>query len=96
MSVKGKIKRCNKRIEELENEISKLRKTVNIKAIENSSREQLYENIIKFAISNHLGGLEGGIAIDEVSIAKMKDLHLDIERSHVTHAYVMRIIPRYY
>jgi len=96
MSVKGKLKKCNKRIEDLEKEISKLRENVHIKTAENSSREQLYENIIKFAITNHLGGLKGGIAVDEVSIYKMKDLYLDIDHSHVIPAYVMRVVPKYY
>lgn len=91
MSVKSKVKRFNKKILELENEINKLRTKLCNETVRISSKEQLYENIIKFAITNHIGGLHGGMMIDYFGIDKMKDLKLDIERNHFEYAYIIRV-----
>lgn len=91
MSVKSKVKRCNKKILQLENEINKLKTVLYNKTVETSSKEQLYENIIKFAITNHIGGLRGGMMIDYFGIDKMNNLKLDIESNHFEHAYIMRV-----
>ena len=40
MSVKGKVKKCNKRISQLEEEINDLKTKLLNKQIENSSKEQ--------------------------------------------------------
>lgn len=91
MSVKAKVKRCNKKIQDLENEISKLRTELCNNTVRTSSKEQLYENIIKFAITNHVGNLQGGMMIDCDGIDKMRNLRLDIESNHFEHAYIMRV-----
>ncbi len=91
MSVKSKVKRCNKKINQLQEEINNLKTTLSNKQIENSSKEQLYENIIKFAITNQIGNLKGGMMIDYFGIDKMKDLKLSIESNPIEHAYIMRI-----
>lgn len=91
MSVKSKVKRCNKKILELENEINKLRTALCNETVKFSSKEQLYKNIIKFAITNHIGGLYGGMMIDYFGIDKMNNLKLDIESNHFEHAYIMRV-----
>lgn len=97
MSVKSKVKRCNKEIEilklkikDLECQNSNLRKNI-LKNDSNSEKTKLYENIIKFAITNHIGGLHGGMIIDYFGIDKMKDLRLDVESNHFEHAYIMRV-----
>lgn len=69
MSVKSKVKRCNKEIIRLQDELeterlsnSRLRQRLDK---ENQSKvyiEQL-ENILKFAITNHIGNLRGGMQI---------------------------------
>lgn len=91
MSVKSKVKRCNKKILQLENEINKLKTGLYNETVKTSSKEQLYENIIKFAITNHIGGLCGGMIIDYFGIDKMNNLKLDIESNHFEHAYIMRV-----
>ena len=91
MRVKSKVKRCNKKILQLENEMNKLRTELCNETVKTSSKEQLYENIIKFAITNHIGGLHGGMMIDYFGIDKMKDLRLDVESNHFEHAYIMRV-----
>lgn len=97
MSVKSKVKRCNKEIEilklkikDLECQNSNLRKNI-LKNDSNSEKTKLYENIIKFAITNHIGNLRGGMMVDCDGIDKMNNLKLDIESNHFEHAYIMRV-----
>ena len=83
MSVKSKVKRCNKEIKRLDKKIEILeleleRKNNNLKRIsedyeKDSEKLKLYENIIKFAID------------------KMKGLKLSIECEPMLHAYIMRV-----
>lgn len=93
MSVKGKVKRLNKENKRLEDELetyklfnSRLREKM---AMQTSN--ELLENIIKFAITNHVGGLRAGMAIDWFGIDKMSDLKLDIDRNAMEHAYILRV-----
>lgn len=91
MSVKSKVKRCNKEILRLEGEINKLKAELYNNTVRKSSKEQLYENIIKFAITNHVGGLKCGMMVDYFGIDKMNALELDVESSHIDHSYIMRV-----
>lgn len=101
MSVKNKIKRCNKEIKRLEYKVESLeieldRRNNNFKRISQDYQEdleklKLYENIIKFAITNHIGGVRGGMAIDWFGIDKMQGLRLDVEKNIIEHAYIMRV-----
>lgn len=93
MSVKSKVKRCNKEIKRLEDELkttqlsnSRLREKLNNQV----DNEQL-ENIIKFALTNHIGGLEGGIRIERFGIDKMKDLKLNIEYEPMYNSYIIQV-----
>lgn len=92
MSVKNKIKRLNKEIERLNSEVKILNQKNNILANKESIDKLLLENIVKFAITNHIGGIHGGMAIDWFGIDKMKDLKLDIEKNPIEHAYIMRVM----
>lgn len=101
MSVKNKVKRCNKEIKKLNGEIEGLkllleRKNNNLKRISEDYEKdleklKLYENIIKFAITNQIGNLKGGMMIDFFDIDKLKDLKLSIESNPSEHAYIMRV-----
>ena len=85
MSVKSKVKRCNKEIIRLQDELeterlsnSRLRQRLDK---ENQSKvyiEQL-ENILKFAITNHIGNLRGGMQIERYGIDKMQNLKLSVD-----------------
>lgn len=93
MSVKGKVKRCNKEIKRLEDELrterlsnSELREKLN-----NQIRDKQLENILKFAITNHIGGLEGGMRIERFGIDKMQNLKLNIEYDSMYDSYVIRV-----
>lgn len=97
MSVKTKVKRCNKEIQRLELKLkdleiqnNNLRKNI-LKNDDNSEKTKLYANIIKFAITNHIGGLHRGMAIDWDNTDKLSNLKLDIEKNYMEHAYIMRV-----
>lgn len=66
MSVKSKVKRCNKEIERLNKELQKLRIELCNRKVQTFNKEQLYENIIKFAITKHVGGLKSGMQVDNM------------------------------
>lgn len=97
MSVKSKVKRCNKEIIRLQDELeterlsnSRLRQRLDK---ENQSKiyiEQL-ENIVKFALTNHIGNLRGGMRIDRYGIDKMQDLKLDIDYQLEFNSYIIRV-----
>lgn len=98
MSVKGKVKRLNKQLKELQQDYNNLQgrnTSLNMRLKEKVTSElknQLYENIIKFAVTNHVGNLRAGIMIDAASVDKMKDLKLLIDRNEeYGRAYVIRV-----
>lgn len=93
MSVKSKVKRLNKENKRLKDELETYRLS-NIRLREKMAMQtsnELLENIIKFAITNHLGNLRGGIMIERFGIDKMSDLKLDIEKSLTENAYILRV-----
>lgn len=99
MSVKGKVKRLNKQLKELQQDYNNLQgrnTSLNMRLKEkvtSESKNQLYENIIKFAVTNHVGNLNVGMMIDAASVDKMKDLRLLIDRvDEYGRAYVIRVM----
>ena len=69
MSVKGKVKKLNKKIENLQEELqtyqlsnSRLKTELEEQKVDKQYTEQL-ENILKFAITNQIGGMRGGMQI---------------------------------
>lgn len=93
MSVKSKVKRCNKEIKRLQDELEtyQLSNKRLRQKLDTQNNNEMLENIIKFALTNHIGNLRGGMMIDCDGIDKMKDLRLDIENNHYEHAYVIRV-----
>ena len=91
MSVKSKIKYKNKKIEELQKQVEYLEFKLLNRGVNAFEKERLYENIIKFVITNRIGRLEGRMMVDCCSIDKMSELRLDVENSHIDHAYIMRV-----
>jgi predicted transcriptional regulator len=98
MSVKGKVKRLNKQLKELQQDYNNLQgrnTSLNMRLKEkvtSESKNQLYENIIKFAVTNHVGNLNVGMMIDAASVDKMKDLRLLIDRDNECgRAYIIRV-----
>lgn len=104
MSVKGKVKRLNKEIRGLEEELQAYRSSNHRLRNKNDSlkielekqkadkqyTEQL-ENIVKFAITNHIGNLRGGMQIERYGIDKMQGLRLSIDYQPEYNSYIIRV-----
>ena len=104
MSVKGKVKRLNKKIENLQEELqtyqlsnSRLRNKndrLNIELEEQKADKQYIEqleNIVKFAITNHIGNLRGGMQIERCGIDKMENLRLTVDYEPQFNSYIIRV-----
>ena len=97
MSVKTKVKRCNKEIRRLGDELQTERlsnRRLRIKLDEQNNRKiyiKQLENIVKFALTNHIGNLKGGMRIESYGIDKMKDLNLSIEFEPQFNSYIIRV-----
>ena len=104
MSVKGKVKKLNKKIENLQEELqtyqlsnSRLRnKNDRLKTeLEEQKADKQYteqlENILKFAITNHIGNLRGGMQIERYGIDKMQNLKLSIDYQPEFNSYIIRV-----
>ena len=97
MSIKGKVKRLNRQIENLQEELqtcqlsnSRLKTELEEQKEDKQYRKQL-ENILKFAISNHIGNLRGGMQIERYGIDKMQDLRLSIDYQPEFNSYIIRV-----
>lgn len=104
MSVKGKVKRLNKRIENLQEELqtyqssnSRLKNKNDRLKIELEGQKEdiqytdILENIVKFALTNHIGNLRGGMQIEAYGIDKMKNLRLSIDYIIENNSYIIRV-----
>lgn len=104
MSVKGKVKRLNKQIKNLQEELqtcqlsnSRLRnKNDRLKTeLEGQKADKQYteilKNIVKFALTNHIGNLRGGMQIERYGIDKMQDLKLSIDYQPEFNSYTIRV-----
>lgn len=97
MSVKGKMKRLNRQIENLQKELqtcqlfkSRLKTELEGQKVDKQYVEKL-ENILKFAITNHIGNLRGGMQIERYGIDKMQNLKLDINYQPEINSYIIRV-----
>ena len=104
MSVKGKVKKLNKKIENLQEELQncqlsnsrlrnkndRLKTELEGQKADNQYTEQL-ENILKFAITNHIGNLRGGMQIERYGIDKMQNLKLSVDYEPQYHSYIIRV-----
>lgn len=104
MSVKGKVKRLNKEIIKLRDELDTERlsnkrmrnKSDRLKIeLEEQKADKKYieqlENILKFALTNHIGNLRGGMQIQRYGIDKMQDLRLSIDYMPENNSYIIRV-----
>ena len=97
MSVKGKVKRLNKELIKLRDDLEterlsnkRLRKKLD-KQIESSVYTRQLENIVKFAITNHIGNLRGGMQIERYGIDKMQNLKLSVDYEPQYNSYIIRV-----
>ena len=97
MSVKGKVKKLNKELIKLRDDLEterlsnrRLRKKLD-KQIESSVYTRQLENIVKFAITNQIGGMRGGMQIERYGIDKMQDLRLNIDYQPEFNSYIIKV-----
>nr|DAO80877.1 MAG TPA: hypothetical protein [Caudoviricetes sp.] len=92
MSVKGKVKRLNKELIKLRDDLEteRLSNRRLRQKLDKQYTEQL-ENIIKFALTNHIGNLRGGMQIERYGIDKMQDLRLSIDYQPEFNSYIIRV-----
>ena len=104
MCVKSKVKRCNKEIKRLQEELETYKLSNNrlknkndrlkIELEEQKADKQYIkqlENIVKFALTNHIGNLRGGMRIERHGIDKMQDLRLTINYEPEFNSYIIRV-----
>lgn len=97
MSVKGKVKRCNKEIIRLQDELETERLSNNRlrQRLDKENQSKVYieqlENILKFAITNHIGNLRVGMQIERYGIDKMQNLKLSINYEVQYDSYIIRV-----
>ena len=92
MSVKGKVKRCNAEIKRLKDKLQASEFENNRLRYKQDTDNKTLENIVKFAATQQIGGLRGGISIDAMGIDKMNDLRLSIDRNYeYGQAYIIRV-----
>ena len=97
MSVKGKVKRLNKELIKLKDELEtetlsnrRLRQRLDEEKQFSDYVRQL-ENIVKFALTNQIGNLRGGMQIERYGIDKMQDLRLSIDYQPEFNSYIIRV-----
>lgn len=97
MSVKAKVKRLNKELIRLQDELEteklsnrRLRQKLD-EQTESSVYTRQLENIVKFAVTNHIGNLRGGMQIEAYGIDKMQNLKLSIEYVPEFNSYIMKV-----
>lgn len=97
MSVKSKVKRCNKEIIKLEEQLETERlsnKRLKMK-LDEQTHSHVYtetlENIVKFALTNQIGSLKCGMAAHKREIDKMRDLRLSIDYEPMFDSYMFRV-----
>lgn len=97
MSVKGKVKKLNKELIKLRDDLEterlsnrRLRQKLD-KQTESSVYTRQLENIVKFAITNHIGNLRGGMQIERYGIDKMQNLKLSIDYEVQYDSYIIRV-----
>ena len=97
MSVKSKVKRCNKEIIRLQDELETERLSNNRlrQRLEKENQSKVYieqlENILKFAVTNQIGGMRGGMQIERYGIDKMQNLKLSIDYEPQYNSYIIRV-----
>ncbi len=97
MSVKGKVKRLNRELIKLRDDLEterllnrRLRQKLD-KQTESSIYTRQLENIVKFAITNHMGNLRCGMQIERYGIDKMQNLRLRIDYQPEFNSYIIRV-----
>ena len=82
-SMRDVIEEKNKKIDSLEHENQRL----NNQVFDNETLKK----VLAFAVTNHIGGLYGGMMVDMFAIDKMKDIDVRIEKCPYEPSYMIRV-----
>ena len=92
MSVKGKVKRLNKKIKESYSQIACLEYTIDAEKVKYERERTTLRNLIKFFVTNQVDDLaEGGVQIDREYVDKLKDMDVNIWYDIDYNAYVIKL-----
>lgn len=96
MNARQKAKLANKYINSMRDVIEEKNKKIDSLEYENKRlNNQVFDNktlkkVLAFAVTNHIGGLHGGMMIDMFSVDKLKDIDVRIEKCLQEHSYMIR------
>lgn len=91
MSVKGKVKRLNRHIEDLNDQIKDLEYARFLEQFRYKRERKELENLIMFFVTNQVGKpAEGGVHIERQYVEKFENLDVDIWYEVENHAYVIK------
>lgn len=92
MSVKGKVKRLNRQIEDLNEYIEDLEYARELDKKRHEDEKKELENLIKFFVVNQVGKpAPGGVHIENQYIDKLNNLDADVWYEVENHAYVIKL-----
>ena len=74
----------------LKNKTDRLKVELEEQKADKQYTEQL-ENMLKFAITNQIGGMRGGMQIERYGIDKMQGLRLSIDYMPENNSYIIRV-----
>lgn len=81
---------CQEELQTCQLSNSRLKTKLEEQKVDKQYTEQL-ENILKFAIINHIGNLRGGMQIERYGIDKMQNLRLSIDYQPEFNSYIIRV-----
>ena len=91
MSVKGKVKRLNRHIEDLNDQIEDLEYARFLEQFRYKRERKELENLIMFFVTNQVDKpAEGGVQIDRFHVEKFENLDVDIWYEVENDAYVIK------
>lgn len=92
MSVKGKVKRLNREIDDLNDHISYLADKLASEEVQHEKEKEMLESLIKFFVVNQVGKpAAGGVHIEKQYVDKVNSLDIDIFYELENRAYVIEL-----
>lgn len=91
MSVKGKVKRLNKQLNDLNYDLKITKRIMENNQIRYMEEKEMLESLIKFFVNNQVGDpAEGGVHIEKKYVDKLDSLGIDIWYELENNAYVIK------
>ena len=92
MSVKGKVKRLNREVKDLNDEIEYLEYKMECDRKEHREEKEMLESLIKFFVVNQVGKpAPGGVQIEKQYVDKLESLNVKVYYELENKAYVINL-----